>query len=154
MGPLNMLANPYLPDTAPKEEVEKAEARAAKAVKILEQIAEKNHDKPVQASALFAIANVYKNKAEPYGKSPPADADELAKQAETRFERIEKEFADVTQFRDLTYGAAAKAALFELRNLRVGKTVPEIEGEDVDGVKFKLSDYRGKVVMLDFWGHW
>jgi hypothetical protein len=36
----------------------------------------------------------------------------------------------------------------------VGKPAPEIEGEDIDGVKFKLSDYRGKVVLLDFWGHW
>ena len=24
----------------------------------------------------------------------------------------------------------------------------------LDGQKFKLSDYRGKVVVLDFWGHW
>ncbi len=36
----------------------------------------------------------------------------------------------------------------------IGQVAPEIEGEDIDGVAFKLSDYRGKVVMLDFWGHW
>lgn len=36
----------------------------------------------------------------------------------------------------------------------VGKKAPEIDGEDVDGVRFKLSDYRGKVVMLAFWGNW
>ena len=35
-----------------------------------------------------------------------------------------------------------------------GLMAPEIEGEDLDGVRFKLSDYRGKVVMLDFWGDW
>jgi hypothetical protein len=35
-----------------------------------------------------------------------------------------------------------------------GKPAPEIEGKDLDGVPFKLSDYRGKVVLLDFWGHW
>ena len=35
-----------------------------------------------------------------------------------------------------------------------GKTAPDIEGEDIDGKKFKLSDYRGKVVVLDFWGNW
>jgi transposase InsO family protein len=36
----------------------------------------------------------------------------------------------------------------------VGNQAPEIIGEDVDGKKFKLSDYRGKVVLLDFWGDW
>lgn len=45
-------------------------------------------------------------------------------------------------------------ALFEARNLGLGKEAPEIEGEDVDGVAFKLSDYRGKVVVIDFWGDW
>ena len=35
-----------------------------------------------------------------------------------------------------------------------GQEAPEIEGEDIDGKKFKLSEYRGKVVVLDFWGHW
>jgi|GEM_PF-1801395 len=36
----------------------------------------------------------------------------------------------------------------------VGNMAPEIRGQDVDGVAFKLSDYRGKVVLLDFWGDW
>ncbi|MHC4830376.1 MAG: peroxiredoxin family protein [Planctomycetota bacterium] len=31
---------------------------------------------------------------------------------------------------------------------------PDIEGEDLDGVSFKLSDYRDKVVLLVFWGDW
>jgi len=38
--------------------------------------------------------------------------------------------------------------------LEKGDTAMEIDGEDIDGKKFKLSDYRGKVVVLDFWGHW
>ncbi len=36
----------------------------------------------------------------------------------------------------------------------VGNTAPDIEGIDLDGVEFKLSDYKGKVVFLDFWGDW
>jgi len=44
--------------------------------------------------------------------------------------------------------------LFSLQHLMVGKPAPEIVGEDLSGVEFKLSDYRGKVVLLDFWAHW
>jgi hypothetical protein len=36
----------------------------------------------------------------------------------------------------------------------VGDMAPDISGVDIDGIPFKLSDYRGKVVMLDFWGLW
>ena len=36
----------------------------------------------------------------------------------------------------------------------VGMLAPDITGVDTDGKPFSLSDYRGKVVMLDFWGNW
>ena len=36
----------------------------------------------------------------------------------------------------------------------VGCTAPDIVGPDLDGVEFKLSDYAGKVIFLDFWGDW
>ena len=53
----------------------------------------------------------------------------------------------------------AKSQLFASKYLAIGKTAPEIEGMDTEGmdtegVEFKLSDYRGKIVLLDFWGHW
>ena len=36
----------------------------------------------------------------------------------------------------------------------IGEIAPEIVGVDLDGVEFKLSDYRGQVIMLDFYGDW
>jgi len=36
----------------------------------------------------------------------------------------------------------------------IGALAPEIAGKDLDGVAFQLSDYRGKVLLLDFWGDW
>ncbi len=36
----------------------------------------------------------------------------------------------------------------------LGDTMPEIEGKDLDGDRFALSDYQGKVLMVDFWGDW
>jgi thiol-disulfide isomerase/thioredoxin len=35
----------------------------------------------------------------------------------------------------------------------LGKPAPEIEGRDLDDVPFRLSDYRGKVVALNFGSH-
>lgn len=42
----------------------------------------------------------------------------------------------------------------EQENFGMGMEAPDIVGVDLDGVEFKLSDYRGKVVFLDFWGDW
>ena len=67
---------------------------------------------------------------------------------------IVAETCNEVKHRGGSLAAAARADLFEMRNLAVGKPAPEIEGVDVDGVAFKLSDYRGKVVLLDFWGDW
>lgn len=63
------------------------------------------------------------------------------------------QFADVP-IDNTTYGALATKQLFDLENLQVGQIAPDIVGNDLDGVEFRLSDYRGKVVLLDFWGHW
>jgi hypothetical protein len=43
---------------------------------------------------------------------------------------------------------------FMAERLQLGMESPDIQGEDMDGVSFKLSDYRGQVVVLDFWGFW
>lgn len=81
------------------------------------------------------------------------DLERLQVEAETAFSVVAKEHGELKHFRgDLE--AACKADLFELRYLGYGSVAPEIEGEDIAGERFKLSDYRGKVVVLDFWGHW
>jgi len=51
-------------------------------------------------------------------------------------------------------GQLAAGQIFRTENLQIGKTIPDFATEDVDGVPFKLSDYRGKVIVLDFWGFW
>lgn len=51
-------------------------------------------------------------------------------------------------------GDKIAAPRFQKARLQIGMVAPEIEGVDPQGVAFKLSDYRGKVVVLDFWGFW
>lgn len=36
----------------------------------------------------------------------------------------------------------------------IGESAPDFELSDLDGRKVKLSDYRGKVVVLNFWATW
>jgi hypothetical protein len=117
------------------------------AEKTFREIIAKNKHKEVQGQATFALAELLQNQAN-------RTKDEAkAKEAEGLLDEVVKKYADVKS-RQGTLGQAAEQTLFEVRNLAIGKTVPEIEAEDTDGKKFKLSDYRGKVVMIDFWGHW
>jgi len=46
------------------------------------------------------------------------------------------------------------AGLGRRLGVRVGELAPNIEGEDLDGRPFSLREYRGRVVVLTFWGHW
>ena len=43
---------------------------------------------------------------------------------------------------------------YKITHLVVGCEAPEIEGVDSEGKKITLSEYRGKVVLLPFWGMW
>jgi hypothetical protein len=79
------------------------------------------------------------------------DRSRADKEAESFFEQAAEKYGDVNLPDGGSVGAKAKSELFEVRHLRVGKEAPDIEGDDQDGKRFKLSDYRGKVVLLDFW---
>jgi hypothetical protein len=121
--------------------------------RFLRSVLEKSPHRSVRGIACVSLARNLKYQAEAarYQKKP--DADRLAREAEALYARAAADYGDV-KLRDRTVGDRAKAALFQMHNLVVGKKAPDIEGEDVDGKKFKLSDYKGKVVLLDFWGHW
>jgi hypothetical protein len=119
---------------------------------LLRKILEKNPDRKVQGAACLSLAQYLKGKADQSSVSN-ADREKISKEAETLLERVVKEYGSVSSARG-SLGASAKRELFELQNLAIGKTAPEISGEDTDGKKFALTDYRGKVVVLDFWGNW
>jgi hypothetical protein len=74
-------------------------------------------------------------------------------EVEAVLERAAVKYGDVKLSFGGTVGDIANQELFAMRHLAVGKTAPDIEGPDQNGVHFKLSDYRGKVVLLYFWQH-
>ncbi len=135
---------------------------------IFRMVAEKSTLEEVQGLATISLANylrqnktmvesMVKNPA--FAKAYPDSIDYFKKLAATKDEDIEsllKKAADKfgeVKYQNSTIGEIANKQLkiIEIqKNLQVGKVAPEIQGPDIDGVEFKLSDYRGKVVLLDF----
>jgi hypothetical protein len=82
------------------------------------------------------------------------DRAKVEQEIESLLEKAAEKYGMVKLEGGGTVGDKSRAELFEIRHLRVGKTAPDIEGVDQDGQRFKLSDYRGKVVLLDFWSQY
>jgi hypothetical protein len=107
---------------------------------LLKAVAEKNLDRSAQGQVAMAFAREAMRKfaVAEYKRTPDTDA--LATAAEVAFETIVNDYADYPWLmRDgkRTLSEEAKQELFELRHLRVGKTAPELEGADLDGVKLQ-----------------
>jgi hypothetical protein len=141
----------------------------------LRAVLEQNPSRDVQGQACLALAEYVKNQksyAEMLKDRPDIataidnfagegtaaelkklDLAKLDKEVEGLYERAAGKYGDV-KVDDQTVADLVKPELYEIRHLAVGKEAPDIKGEDLDGKKLKLSDYRGKVVMLDFWGNW
>jgi hypothetical protein len=120
---------------------------------VLRTVLEKSKQHDIQGKAALALAESLKRRAEGLPDAEAKEAEKLQMESESLFERVEKDFSDVKSFRG-SLADQAKSQLFELRFLSKGKPAPEIKAEDLDGKEFKLSDYKGKVVLLDFWGNW
>ena len=97
------------------------------------------HNK-VRAQAIYGLHNML-------ARSDDA-SDEEKKAAEARLPEA-AELAGPGILRD-----RINAPMFEKERLQIGMIAPDIVGKDVFGKDMKLSDFRDKVVVLDFWGHW
>ena len=67
-------------------------------------------------------------------------------------EAMKKKYGEVKSPWGQTWGQLLDEQIEALKV--IGTPAKEIAGNDLDGVAFKLSDYRGKTVLLDFWGYW
>jgi hypothetical protein len=81
------------------------------------------------------------------------DRSAVVQEIEAIFEQAVSSYGDVKLPGGESVAERAKTELFAIRNVRVGNQAPDIEGEDQNETRFKLSDYRGKVVLLDFWSY-
>jgi peroxiredoxin len=71
------------------------------------------------------------------------------------FKQMEMDFADTTFVKKIKESQenAAKAEALNAQ-LAPGKQFPDFAVQDVDGKPLSIANYKGKVVMLDFWATW
>jgi hypothetical protein len=110
--------------------------------KLAREIIARSPHEEVVCAATLTLAQILE------GADGKAATPERAREARALYERLAKEHAGSR------HGKRAAGWLFEKERLQVGMTAPEIEGADENGKAFKLSELRGKVVALDFWGFW
>ena len=106
----------------------------------LNRLIQESPHREVQAACIFALADVAQNR----------NTEEDSERAEALLRKLITEYSDVP-WGDRTYGELAAA---RLKPPTIGEPAMEITGFSWDGTPMRLSDYRGKVVVLDFWGDW
>lgn len=116
-----------------------------------------NADKYTRALAARALANGLERKAR--------SADALLKNEKLR-EKVEEQRGKEAVEKIITEGKAAKADAKKYRaalkkdygdvlpDLSVGEPAPATVSVNLDGKQVKLSELKGKVVVLDFWATW
>ncbi|MGI8924867.1 MAG: peroxiredoxin family protein [Fimbriimonadales bacterium] len=110
-----------------------------KALKLLSRVEHfSNDDETKSGAVMLRVGTFYK------GYDGTGDRDR-ARMVMTRM---------IGQYPKTKAAARAKAAIFAMDNLVVGATAPDFRATDQDGVAFNLSDYRGKVTVVVFWGFW
>lgn len=145
---LDLLEKHHLASTKIREAIlSLAFCDSDKAGRLLENLIEKGANRNIRGLACFCLAN---GRHDRYDGQNPADLAAIAR----LFERVQKEFADVIDDAERPIGKLAEAELYEINHLEPGHVAPEIEGVDPAGRRLKLSDFRGKVVLLVFWGSW
>src|SRR5262245_41199711 len=145
---IELLAEKY-PESPAVGQAFQALSRTPKGEETLKQFVEKGASDQIKAWAALGLGALYRNKADRVsedseeGKKLSADAEKYLVMVVEQFGKNNPE-----QKKD------AEKELNIIRHLRVGKEALDIIGADLDDKQFKLSDYRGKVVLLDFWGNW
>lgn len=127
---------------------------------LIRKVMEQGKNDSVKGNATFGLASLLKARvANQADELDPAQQEKILDASEKLFETV------VTTYPAAKGGIvlgvqmpgpadSAEKELYELRHLRIGKIAPNIRGKDSQGREFQLTDYRGQIVVIDFWAEW
>jgi thiol-disulfide isomerase/thioredoxin len=121
--------------------------------KLLKDAADRHAQRDVRGLAGLTLALNLARAGNRISETEPERAAQMMRDAEKQFDRLVTEYGNLTVGRS-SLGEIARYELDEVRYLSVGSTPRDIVGEDLHGKPLRLSDFKGKVVVLDFWADW
>jgi peroxiredoxin len=125
---------------------------------LLRRIARENPHRDIRGSACLGLAqHLVFNCNRPLGEDRTANilrAISMQAEAKTLLEQSISQHGNVSIVGGMSVADAAKMMLSDINRFGIGTPAAEVEGRDAEGQAFKLSDYRGKVVVLTFSGDW
>ncbi len=114
----------------------------------LNTIFERNPHRRVRCPALFAIAKTHQDSS---SESEQQKSVEIFQQFLSEFDG-EKKYRYASVERSLRSAAAQAIEVIQSRG--VGKAAIEIDGFDLTGAELRLTQFKGKVILLSFWASW
>jgi thiol-disulfide isomerase/thioredoxin len=156
---IELLKKQHVKGTAIRKQLKRLAVRpdAVDAFEVVQAVLKENPDRTTRAWACRALIAGYESRV--------ALADRLEKDDAFR-EGYEKERGKEAAGRLIDGAPNSRLRLRQQKkalqtkyagvfpDLSIGKEAPELVCEDLDGKKVKLSELRGKVVVLDFWTTW
>ncbi len=125
--------------------------------RFLEEVIARHPAREVRGQAHYALGVYHRSQTQPDRWANLSEEEQANRfsEAAKHFVEVSKNYATImTPDGKAKLGDKASSELQRIKNLpnlKIGRTAPEIIGEGSEGKRFKLSDYRGKVVLLVFW---
>ena len=119
----------------------------------LQQILKESKNRSVRGQAAYELASnaigASKSPRESEGNRRQASMD-----IATYSDLVMTQYADVKTWSGKTVKEQLEGKLFSLNSLVPGKVLPDVEAKNLEDELDRLTNYRGKVVLIDFWATW
>lgn len=124
---------------------------------VLQRVMNKSANRLVRGQAAYQLAMHAMETAES-SRSSQQEIQKARMEAVPFTEFALKEYGDLVMWEGKQKGKTLKEVLggflLAFTSLKPGKVMPDVEATSIQGELDRLSNYRGKIVLIDFWATW
>lgn len=130
-----------------------ARAAGKRGEAIDDKVIEKSTNRKLRAEAAYWLVEEKHNEVDD-ATLPETERSAVREKLLRLAHLLENEYGDVVVWGEKPAKEQMKSLLFSLEHLSLGNVIPDMTAQRVDGTSDDLKNYRGKVVLLDYWATW